>query len=96
MQEKLISIIIYTYNRSKKTIQLVKQLSTIKFNFNIIVVDSSDIINVNLSNKNITYIRSSHKNQPYQRYLGFKSANSDYLIYLDDDMEVVSQNFYIK
>ena len=97
MHEKLISIIICTYNRSKKTIQLVNQLSTIKFNFNIIVVDSSDIINVNLSNhKNITYIRSSHKNQPYQRYLGSKLANSDYLIYLDDDMEVLSQNFLHK
>ena len=44
----------------------------------------------------LTYLKSSHKNQPYQRYLGYKVASYDYIIYLDDDMEIVDYEFLEK
>jgi glycosyltransferase involved in cell wall biosynthesis len=61
----------------------------------VIVVDSSDedLSGVRfLSN----YIKSNHKNQPYQRYLGWKLSKSDYLLFLDDDMEILNRDFGLK
>lgn len=56
----------------------------------IIVVDSSDEVNISLQENNqIKYVRSAHKNQPYQRYLGYLASKQDWLLYLDDDMEPV-------
>lgn len=89
----MISVVICTYNRPKKVTELVgmMQKQTLKPH-QIVVVDSSDAVNIELnSNASIDYIRSSHKNQPYQRYLGYLAAKYDWLLYLDDDMEPVSE-----
>lgn len=88
----MISIIICTYNRPKKVNELIELLlkQTVRPE-EIIVVDSSDEINYRLKQKKkINYIRSSHKNQPYQRYLGYLVAGNEWLLYLDDDMEPVN------
>lgn len=85
----MISIIICTYNRPNIVIKLISLLrkQTVVPN-EIIVVDSSDTLNKCLVEDNyIKYIQSSHKNQPYQRYLGFLNSSNDWLLYLDDDME---------
>ena len=85
----MISIVVCTYNRFEKINNLISSL----FNQSIIpseiiVVDSSDIENEELKNHStVIYLRSSHKNQPYQRYLGFLKSKSDYILFLDDDME---------
>ena len=50
-----------------------------------IIVDSGG--NDFPSSDSYQLIRSSHKNQPYQRYLGYKASTSHWLLYLDDDME---------
>lgn len=89
------SIIITTYNRPDKVNELVTQLLSIAQPLEqIIVVDSSDDDNVLLrEHPAIIYIKSTHKNQPYQRYLGFLMASAAYLLFFDDDMELVSFDF---
>lgn len=89
-----IDVIICTYNRAEKVNQLVSQLLHLENSFaRLIVIDSSDQNNNYLVNTNdVTYIRSNHKNQPYQRYLGHLISNADYLLYLDDDMEIIHSN----
>jgi len=85
----MISVIICTYNRPSVILKLISLLKkqTILPN-EIIVVDSSDTLNKSLVEDNdIKYIQSSHKNQPYQRYLGFLCSSNKWLLYLDDDME---------
>ena len=83
-------VIIATCNRKESLMILVSQLlSCSKLPENIIVVDSSETINQDIKKINLVkYIQSSHKNQPYQRYVGFLSASCEILIYLDDDMRL--------
>jgi glycosyltransferase involved in cell wall biosynthesis len=92
----MIDIIICTYNRPKKVLDLVSSLLLFKVFFNrIIVVDSSDKTNEDLLQiEDVLYLKSSHKNQPYQRYLGFLSAASNFLLFLDDDMELVDDQIF--
>lgn len=90
-----IDIIITTYNRPDNVLCLVNQLNQSVKCFNIIiVVDSSDDKHEVLGNNNIvTYIRSFHKNQPYQRFLGLLNSNADWVLYLDDDLEIIKYDF---
>lgn len=92
-----IDIIICTYNRPNKIIILINELlnGQIEKLNKIIVVDSSDLINEKLIHlDNVLYIHSSHKNQPYQRYLGFMRSKSKVILYLDDDMELINKNVF--
>jgi hypothetical protein len=60
----------------------------------IIVVDSSDNNHPDLADfSGVKYLYSSHKNQPYQRFLGATASKADYVLFLDDDMEVVDYKF---
>lgn len=95
MLNKTTDIIITTYNRATRVYELVLQLLLItNENVKIIVVDSSDIVNFSLLKiGKICYLRSSHKNQPYQRYLGYLASKAEILIFLDDDMEIVEREF---
>ncbi|MCO5259130.1 MAG: glycosyltransferase [Crocinitomicaceae bacterium] len=90
------SVIITTYNRPHKVVELVKQLLAIDTHtLEIIVVDSSDAVDTNLQSiEKINYIQSHHKNQPYQRYLGYLKATAEYLLFLDDDMEFVHNQVF--
>lgn len=91
----MIDIIITTYNRPAKVIELVNCLLALPEKpKRVIVVDSSDIDNEELISKSgVKYLKSSHKNQPYQRYLGYVNSVSEYHVFLDDDMEIVSDTF---
>lgn len=91
-----IDVIVCTYNRPDKLTQLVNQLLTCNPLPNkIIVIDSSDEHNRFYStNELVKTIVSSHKNQPYQRFLGCHSSNANYLLYLDDDMEIISLDVF--
>ncbi len=95
-----IDIIITTYNRPIKVLELVHQLLTLTANHDnmIIVVDSSESDNEELKKNTfkVKYLHSSHKNQPYQRFVGYMSSASEYLIFLDDDMEVIDNDFISK
>lgn len=92
------TIIITTYNRPQKVCELVNQLSGVETHkLEIIVVDSSLDENEQLLNwRSIIYLRSNHKNQPYQRYIGTSVATGNYILFLDDDMEIVDSEFLVK
>lgn len=92
------SIIITTYNRPVKVTELVDRVIDINaLAAKIFIVDSSDKQNELLIHKvGITYLVSLHKNQPYQRYLGFLASDTEFLIFLDDDMEICDKEFIIK
>ena len=91
-------VIIATYNRKESLMVLVSQLlGCSKLPENIIVVDSSETINQEIKNVSLVkYIKSSHKNQPYQRYIGYLFSNSEILVYLDDDMRVLDNECFAK
>ena len=76
-------------------LELIAQLKPFSNEFNsIIIVDSSDAFNQELNNQEkVNYLRSGHKNQPYQRWLGYDHSKADILIFLDDDMEVANPDF---
>ncbi|MEO6233217.1 MAG: glycosyltransferase [Ferruginibacter sp.] len=90
-----IDIVICTYNRPEKVLELVNQLNDYANNFDdIILVDSSDLAHPVLSShEHVVYLRSPYKNQPFQRYFGYSHSKADVLIFLDDDMEVANPDF---
>ncbi len=89
-------IIICTYNRPTSLINLIGQIETCSLlPARIIVVDSSDEENHHVKNlARVTYIRSSHKNQPYQRFVGYTVSTAEVLVFLDDDLELVNQGVF--
>jgi len=91
-------IIIATYNRKKSLEILVSQiLECTQLPENIIVVDSSaeEDEEIQLLDR-VKYIRSSHGNQPYQRYVGFLAAKHEILVYFDDDMRITDKTSFDK
>lgn len=90
-----IDIIICTYNRPLKVQELIAQLKPFEREYNsIIIIDSSDVSNLVLSKQEqLVYLRSKHKNQPYQRWVGYQYSKADILLFLDDDMEVAHPDF---
>jgi len=89
-------VIITTYNRPLDVVRLVKQvLQCYPRPQNVIVVDSSDMANFTLQAlSDVVYVRSSHRNQPYQRLLGSYVAKSEIVIYLDDDLVIVKRDVF--
>lgn len=94
----MIDVIIATYNRFEKAKSLALAIVELNSNClnNVIIVDSTENVDhlVPLFEApQILYFHSSHKNQPYQRYLGFMYSVSEYLVFLDDDMVILSDSF---
>tara|TARA_B110000467_G_C18317086_1_gene482345 strand:- start:19 stop:1029 length:1011 start_codon:yes stop_codon:yes gene_type:complete len=94
----MIDIIICTYNRPKKVLELTNELISCTSNSQkIIIIDSSDKENKKIQKINqVVYVRSVQKNQPYQRFLGYHYSKSEYILYLDDDMELIEKEFLCK
>lgn len=95
----MIDIIIATYNRPQIISNLVSDILSRNLpNLNkVIIVDSSDAINTDLIGLNsVIYKHSNHKNQPYQRYLGYCLSEAEYLLYLDDDMQILDNAVFDK
>jgi glycosyltransferase involved in cell wall biosynthesis len=92
----MLDILIPTYNRKPQVLNLVNQILKSGFNpSNIIVVDSSDDINFDLRNHDkVLYLRSSFKAQPYQRYVALLAAKSEFVMFLDDDLEVLNDRVF--
>ena len=91
-----IDIVICTYNRAVKLLELVNQLYQYAAQYNaILIIDSSDEINPSLSDyPQLVYLRSPYKNQPYQRWLGYSRSEADAIVFLDDDMEIANADFF--
>ena len=87
-----IEVVIATCNRAARCRDTVSGLLALEPRFfqRIIVVDSSD--DARRSNypddPAVLLVPSSHKNQPYQRLLGYLASSARLLLYQDDDMEV--------
>ncbi len=89
-------VIITTYNRPERVKQFAEAiLSCNLLPEQIIVVDSSDVPHSSIQTlAKVKYIRSSHKNQPYQRYLGAHLSNADIVCFFDDDLEIVNKDLF--
>jgi glycosyltransferase involved in cell wall biosynthesis len=89
-------LIITTYNRPRQTISLIRQvLDCVGIPNRVIVVDSSDEPDHEiLSLERVTYIYTSHKNQPYQRLLGAKASNADIIVFFDDDLDITNSDLF--
>lgn len=100
MKVELISIIITTLNRPEEVVRLVRQIEDIKDEITkeIIIVNSGSPIELNQSEFSlpIREIMSSHKNQPYQRFLGSKIAKGEYLTFFDDDLIIINPLIFTK
>lgn len=95
----MFDIIIATYNRFEKALALAQQILSIDSTEvkQICIVDSTDHQSIYSGTEiKIKHILSPYKNQPYQRYLGFQNTSSPYVIFLDDDMEIVNTTFLKK
>jgi GT2 family glycosyltransferase len=90
MQSLSIDIVLCTYNRPSSCLFLIEQLLHLPIRpQHIIVIDSSEQPDERLSKQEgIRWFASNHKNQAYQRYVGFKQSHAELILYLDDDMEV--------
>jgi hypothetical protein len=42
----------------------------------------------------VRYVRSSHKNQPYQRLLGAFASTADIVVFFDDDLEILRKDIF--
>lgn len=89
-------LIITTYNRPVEVLHLVRQILQCQpAPEQIITVDSSDEENQAVQElPGIVYIRSSHKNQPYQRLLGAQAATADVIVFMDDDLEIICKDIF--
>jgi len=89
-------VVITTYNRPGEVQRLTAQILECESKPGwIIVVDSSDIQNEELANNpSVLYIRSSHKNQPYQRLLGAMASKADVVVFLDDDLIIKEKKVF--
>jgi len=89
-------VVITTYNRAESLSILVLQILELELvPQNIIIIDSSPIENKEIQEiDKVIYLKSSHGNQPYQRYLGTKISKEDILIFMDDDMRILDKNVF--
>jgi glycosyltransferase involved in cell wall biosynthesis len=92
-------VVIASYNRKENIVKLAKSINqcTIKPR-NIIVVDATNEENNELKLiNNVIYIHKlKHKNQPYQRLVGTLASDSEYIIFFDDDLEILDKDIFIK
>ena len=89
-------VIICTYNRPLEVIRLIAEIQGCNLlPEKIIIVDSSDHYSIEIAEKEgVCYIKSSHKNQPYQRYLGCRVSTSDLITFFDDDLKITDKNIF--
>lgn len=79
--------------RASKTIQQFLDLEPVLAG-QIIVVDSSDAYGRDdyPQHEKVIYLRSSHKNQPYQRLIGYLASAAEILVFVDDDMDLIDES----
>lgn len=92
----VLDIVICTYNRPDQVRSLVETLLVHSGSFNkIFLIDSSENhTDYNFDPVKFHHVPSNHKNQPYQRLVGKYASKSEYLLFLDDDMELVNPLFF--
>lgn len=97
--ELYFDVVITTFNRPAKVSALVVRLLFLaqqnRINKVIIVDSSENTLSAESFDNNVflKIIKSSHKNQPYQRFLGSAYSVAPYILFLDDDMEILDDSF---
>lgn len=90
-------VIIASYNRRENIVKLVNDINDCNPSpKNVIVVDATVEENSALKeNANVIYLHNlRHKNQPYQRLVGAYAAESEYIIFMDDDLEILDKGIF--
>ena len=92
----IFDVIITTFNRRRRattTIQQLLEAPALPIG-RVLLVDSSDGLSQAdyPDHPKVRYIHSSHKNQPYQRFLGYKASTAESILFLDDDMDLLDMN----
>ncbi len=82
-------IVVTSYNRPRKVEWLANAVQSNCVGKIIIVDSGNNVFDLqNLSDK-VIICRSTHKNQPYQRFLGYNISRTQWILFLDDDMEPI-------
>jgi len=93
-KNKKFDIVIASRNRESSLKTLVGQI----FNSSllpdkVIIVDSSNVAyDLSEYKTRVIHLRTSYKNQPIQRYIGFKECSNEFIIFFDDDMRILNNN----
>ncbi len=88
------SIVIATYGRPGGALSVVKQIRKFDSQIEIIVVDqkhTSQISKDDISKFNINYINLDKPNLSAARNVGWRSAHGEWIIFLDDDVEILEK-----
>lgn len=91
-----LSVIIPTLNRYKTLNHLIEQLDNLGNRIEeIIIIDSTDEENRKIiyPASKLRYFTTNHKNGLFQRYAGYVVAKSEWLLFLDNDMELIGDAF---
>lgn len=92
-------VIIASYNRKDNIVRLVNSIKSCDPKpTNIIVVDATADENKELKSMgDVQYFHDlRHRNQPYQRLVGALASKSDYIIFMDDDLEILDKEIFGK
>lgn len=93
-------VVICTYNRQERAAGLVRQILTCDpAPQHVIIVDATDDFDPSVYTglgEHVKAFSSSHKNQPYQRYVGFFASDNDVIVYFDDDVDILDTTIFDK
>lgn len=96
MKDFSMSVVIPTYNRYDSLIKLIHQIQDLNHDVvEIIVIDSTDRDFKKISIHGVKQIVSPFKNALFQRYIGWKAAKSPWLLFMDDDMEIINKDCFL-
>lgn len=98
MRQPSISLVIPTYKRYQSLISLLTTANQLAGGriAEILVIDSTDDDFERISLENVRHIRCRHKNALFQRYVGWMAAKSDWILFMDDDMEIADKAAFDK
>jgi len=89
-------VVVCTYNRPKEVVRLIGEIMDCeRLPDKIIVVDSSEVDSAEIRHVDkVVYVKSSHKNQPYQRLLGSSVSDSEIVTFFDDDLKITDKKIF--
>jgi len=95
---KLVSIIIPTFNRKKEILATLSDLSRQSYpDFEVIIIDKSDIPlkkeEINSLGLNVHVFYKSGEGSHLARNLGIEKAKGDIIIFVDDDVHIENKDF---
>ncbi len=101
-KDKMISIIIPTYNRKEKLFECVNSILTQTYqNFEILIVDdgstdnTKDYILENIKDHRVLFFTNKNNSGAgFSRKFGYNESKGDYIIFMDDDDYYIDDNYF--